>query len=540
MEASLNNYVPQDSSSTGVSGTSYASDASPSGLSPAEFKSICVEVGGWLWGTVQGAFNEKATLNQIIVDAVIGMIPLLGDVTAVRDLIAVTIGLIDDPEKRESKWEWVMLVVFVLALIPVFGGIAKGVGRIVVTAAKEAEKLTGVARTLRLEQGAQDILEFLDRMGHKNAGVWFKKLNFKQYLPDVMNKFRALMDGIAGVLEKAKDKMAKVLPASVIARMNQLIEGLKKLKVKGEEMIPESIKELDRFLSELQTYVHNGGSLKKKEKYEAAVGARNLSRVEEARLVEHPEYLPVVTRHGGFAKNTAVEGQETQIKNIYEPRPQDGYPDLTSRATNGHYTAVEAFSGKMVNRGLQFSDGKIYRFFGPQGTTRRFDVGGSSAKGVWWGVGEPPKSAKEWREKCAVLDEWNRDGYIVEGIPPKSPAKGQKGVKGVFGTISEQFSENIPGQYLPGGNTQAFLNVPESVSKEIDMASKEVMKTNKPVTPWTNMETGITFTIRPTGWKDTNGIHGYVSLTPESGKVAVVRVGHNEEARKDNEEVFIK
>jgi hypothetical protein len=58
----------------------------PGGISDDSFKSIALEVGDWVWGTVQGAFNEKATLSQIIVDAVIGMIPLVGDVTAVRDL----------------------------------------------------------------------------------------------------------------------------------------------------------------------------------------------------------------------------------------------------------------------------------------------------------------------------------------------------------------------------------------------------------------------------------------------------------------------
>ncbi|OLH68232.1 hypothetical protein DXO200_11045, partial [Xanthomonas oryzae pv. oryzae] len=90
---------------------------------------MTADVGSWAWGTAQGAFNEKASLSQILVDAVIGMIPLVGDVTAVRDIIAVVIRLIDDPDARESVWEWVLLVVLVFALIPVVGGGIKGVGR---------------------------------------------------------------------------------------------------------------------------------------------------------------------------------------------------------------------------------------------------------------------------------------------------------------------------------------------------------------------------------------------------------------------------
>jgi len=49
-----------------------------------DFKSTSLEVGQWCWGTLQGAFNEKQTISQVIVDAVIGMVPLLGDATAVR------------------------------------------------------------------------------------------------------------------------------------------------------------------------------------------------------------------------------------------------------------------------------------------------------------------------------------------------------------------------------------------------------------------------------------------------------------------------
>src|SRR6185312_8619282 len=113
----------------------------PAGWTWSHFKAVCADVSSWTWGTVQGAFNEKASISQIIVDAVIGMIPLVGDATAVRDLIAVVIGLVDDEEKRDSTWQWVLLVVLLFALIPVIGGVVKGVGRIIVKVAEEAAHL---------------------------------------------------------------------------------------------------------------------------------------------------------------------------------------------------------------------------------------------------------------------------------------------------------------------------------------------------------------------------------------------------------------
>ncbi len=50
----------------------------PGGLSWSQFRAMTADVGSWAWGTAQGAFNEKASLSQILVDAVIGMIPLVG------------------------------------------------------------------------------------------------------------------------------------------------------------------------------------------------------------------------------------------------------------------------------------------------------------------------------------------------------------------------------------------------------------------------------------------------------------------------------
>ncbi|CAB3741858.1 hypothetical protein LMG22037_06536 [Paraburkholderia phenoliruptrix] len=89
------------------------------GWSIDDFNATSMEVGQWCWGTLEGAFNEKQTISQVIVDAVVGMIPLVGDVTAVRDLLAVGIDMSKDPKKREEVMQWVLLIVLVFALIPV-------------------------------------------------------------------------------------------------------------------------------------------------------------------------------------------------------------------------------------------------------------------------------------------------------------------------------------------------------------------------------------------------------------------------------------
>ncbi|WP_244129808.1 hypothetical protein [Burkholderia gladioli] len=79
------------------------------------------EVGDYLWrgatavgdtvaGAVAGEFSQKRNTGAIIVDAVVSMFPVAGEVTAARDAIAITIRMCDDPKNREDKWEWVALV----------------------------------------------------------------------------------------------------------------------------------------------------------------------------------------------------------------------------------------------------------------------------------------------------------------------------------------------------------------------------------------------------------------------------------------------
>lgn len=67
-------------------------------VTETQIKRWALDASDWLWGTAQGAFNEKQTTSEIVVDAVIGVIPLVGDATAARDIIAVSTRLAQDRE----------------------------------------------------------------------------------------------------------------------------------------------------------------------------------------------------------------------------------------------------------------------------------------------------------------------------------------------------------------------------------------------------------------------------------------------------------
>ena len=82
----------------------------------------------WVGGALQGEFNQQATVGQIVVDAVISMFPVAGEVTAARDATAIGLRMHESDAALNNKWEWVSLVLCLLAVIPVVGGVLKGVG----------------------------------------------------------------------------------------------------------------------------------------------------------------------------------------------------------------------------------------------------------------------------------------------------------------------------------------------------------------------------------------------------------------------------
>ena len=184
-----------------------------------DFKATSLEVGQWCWGTLQGAFNEKQTISQVITDAAIGMIPLVGDVTAVRDLLSVGIGMSSDPRKRQEVMQWVLFVVLIFALIPVVGGVIKGVGRlalrVVGDAAKDAELL-------------QEVVQFLNRMGHGDAPQWLKALDIGKYQSQLLSKVKDFCATVRLAIERSlKARVGQLLPEVWRAQLARVGDGFR-------------------------------------------------------------------------------------------------------------------------------------------------------------------------------------------------------------------------------------------------------------------------------------------------------------------------
>ncbi len=493
--------------------------STPGALQASEFKQVVTEVAGWLWGTVQGAWNEKQTVSQIITDAVIGMIPLVGQATAARDIIAVGSGLADSPEKRESVAQWVLFVVLLLSLIPVMGGVLKGVGRLTLRATQEAAD-----NAPKLAALADDMVALLNRLGHRDGVKWLRVLDFSKYQPQLVERCRALCDVVILSINRYILRFQNVLPQSLSARMQAVASGFEQVKVAADKMIPKAIKELNAQLKKIQSHLVAGGvpAPDRALVYEAQTGRKVVTYAEEARLIESGSKKALV-HAGKYPQNMASthEGARAKIAKIYQHEP--GYPDLLARTeevtikgqTVGYYPAIAASSGKIKNVDLGEEGVTLFRAFGPGGSRNGVEVGSSSASGFWWGVGEAPKTAEEWRQKSAVLDEWNRNGMVaIMRIPPGGKVK----VPACTSTISEQYGKKIAGQYLEGGGKQAGIDF--SLAPSMGDVSDRINKLVKMGGGKLKLPNGIEIEVRHSGWKGINGKVGYgADVIPGAGMV---------------------
>jgi len=490
-----------------------------SGMSLAEIKSIAAETGDWIWGTTQGAFNERQTTAQIIVDAVIGMIPLVGDATAVRDLIAVLLRLSNEPQRREQVSEWVLLVVLLFALIPVVGGVIKGVGRLALRVGKNAADNSKLLT---------ETIQFLNRIGRGNAVKWLKQLDVMKYQGELVGKFSdfcaSIADTISGII---KSRTGQLLPDNMRGQLQRVQAGIMTLRELGKKMIPLALKELHAKLKVLQELVYQG------EVHTLATGQRNLTREAEAVMLHNQ--VRAAIKAGKWPQNLlsgkldTPEAQKQLAKWFDRHKIAEGWPDLLRKQVKlpGHgvveyYNSLCTFSGKIAAWGPeQFAGQTIYRAFGPGGKL----AGPSNAGGYFWGAGTIPQNAKAWREMAAVLDEWNANGLIVlVTFPPlariRQEAELMQALKGWHGSIAEQFGDKIKNQFLEGGGKQVGMNdLPAALNAKITelgeaakagkLGSAEVM--------------GVKIEVRKTGWTEVEGKYGYAREGEDLSQYALTR-----------------
>lgn len=481
-----------------------------------DFKSTSLEVGQWCWGTLQGAFNEKQTISQVIVDAVVGMIPLLGDATAVRDLLAVGIGMSNDPTKRREVMQWVLLVILLFALIPVVGGVIKGVGRL-------ALRVTGdVAKDSEL---LAEVIRFLNRMGHGDAQQWLKSLDLNKYQSQILKKCKDFCATVQLAIKKALNaRVGQALPEVWRAKLERVRQGFFELQDLADTMIPQAFKELNARLRTLQNMVYRG------EVHEIATGGMPKVKREAEAYLEERKLAREIKRGRYDSADCVADGSRIAeaIRARYAPKIAQGWPDILRKKgvmpnlDDTVFTDVASFHGVITAVGPEQLAGKrLYRAFGNPSKHAPWPGGskGGGRQPAFWGVGDAPKTAEEWRIRSAVLDEWNGNGFIaVLQFPSDLPGKMPE-LKAWAGQIAEQYGTKVPSQYLEGGGEQVIVDLGELANRITEEGEK--LKSGLAVSSieWN----GVQVELRATNWENIEDMYGYSRFEDDFSSAARTR-----------------
>ncbi|AZN36359.1 hypothetical protein [Iodobacter ciconiae] len=200
-----------------------AATAGGKAATKAALKQTDKSVSGWLYGLISGKGDGP---SQVIVTAVLGVVPGVGQVMDARDIILSILSLTANPA---NAFAWLDLVISALGCIPGAGDAFKAVFKL-------AKVGTPLAR----------ILDILPAKLKGNAYKWLKEMDFIK----LAGQLKALIDDILGAFIHALDRWAiKALMGN--AHVNHYVQQLANLKKMAGAKVDAAVGELKKMHKKL-------------------------------------------------------------------------------------------------------------------------------------------------------------------------------------------------------------------------------------------------------------------------------------------------
>ncbi|REL26564.1 hypothetical protein DXX93_08205 [Thalassotalea euphylliae] len=177
-----------------------------------EAGSLAASAGDWLWGTLQGDFNENPSTSQVVVGSIISMIPVIDQIMDCRDVCANVMVLTDDDKANDTNG-WIALTLTGIGFIPVIGSAVKGVGKVIV---KNADSAMSVAAATLRKLGKGDPIAYIKNIDWQDLG--------KQAAALIKEKVQALREALTAIT--ASYKLKWLLPDDMLANLKQVNESL--------------------------------------------------------------------------------------------------------------------------------------------------------------------------------------------------------------------------------------------------------------------------------------------------------------------------
>ncbi|CAM4359738.1 HNH endonuclease [Pseudoalteromonas flavipulchra] len=281
-----------------------------------EANGIATQAGDWLWGTLQGDFNQNPSTSQIVVGTLISMIPIIDQVMDLRDITANVMLLTDDDEANDND-AWLAFTLTGIGLVPVVGSAVKGVGKVILK--NTGESLSAALAVLR-KLGKGDPVKYLRDINWQDLG--------KQSATEVKNIVKGLRDSLDDMSTSWHYDL--LLPDAAIEGMQATVKRLDEVTPKIDQHMQQAAQEIgqrvNKALDEYQGQSPIRGVTDKPTK----------AKADELEPPKGNELLGAKSEFKGQYK-----GSELLLKNIstininYTKRDRAEYADLRKAFNNG-------------------------------------------------------------------------------------------------------------------------------------------------------------------------------------------------------------
>lgn len=250
----------------------------------------------WIWGTLKGNWEPNRSDSQIIADAALGFIPLVGQVLDVRDLIACVYALKNEKDTNSQVYKWIDLVLAILGTIPGAGDIAKAVLKIIFLKIRRF----GANHLGRAIKASIEPIKSLMRdeqvvkvIGHNNLKIAYQKTISKcrswagsLNAQTVLNQWKVLNDRLSGYLYTYRH----LIPDDAASFIRTLLADSQRLLNQAAKPLQDAVERVKKILNEIANEL------------EKELGGAHVARVSQKTPVRFTKHDPNIVRKWSNAK----------------------------------------------------------------------------------------------------------------------------------------------------------------------------------------------------------------------------------------------
>ncbi|WNG23541.1 hypothetical protein F0U62_05470 [Cystobacter fuscus] len=229
-----------------------------------ETQDILDSILDWIWGTLQGDFNENQSTSQIVVNTVLGLIPLVDQALDVRDIIAGIKHLVSFYQEDESQqrkhadvlglshelWLWINVFIIAIGCIPELGSAIKGVLKLIINRMQKAGKKIAMLEPHQVREIWEAVVKVLNDYGFGNANKWLMDFSGKLdgWMAEATEKIRHALDATKSMVTFAQNRfngwladalLSEAQRTSILTRLQKFQDALSKIYSRLEKMKAE-------------------------------------------------------------------------------------------------------------------------------------------------------------------------------------------------------------------------------------------------------------------------------------------------------------